>query len=395
MTRRYQFLIAVGMCLMVSLACSFASSGTPAPTSSPTEVAEQVPTRVPPTVPPLAPTTVPTKAPPTPVPPTETPTGSGPGGCILADQFIADVSIPDGTVLAAGSSFVKTWRVQNTGTCTWSNYNLIFAAGNQMSGPAAVAVSNTPPGATVDVSVNLVAPTTPGEQKGGWRFQATNGAVFGTLTVIIVVAAPPTATPQPEASANWNGAWISNCGAFNCGTVNLVQNGTAVNGTFEGGGVIFGTLINNRLTGTWSRGGSSGTIDWWLGGSGVKWRGNYNAVNGWCGYRSGETAPSPCGVGTFTGDWNTVGEKFNAPLSIYQDGSQLVGTLKLSTGDVRIDGSIDGVKASGIWNQPGGTSNTFAWYLLNAVQFNGNYDGDKKWCGYRNGSSLPSDCFKP
>jgi hypothetical protein len=383
---------------MVSLACSFAGSGAPAPASTPTEVADQVPTRVPPTVPPIAPTTVPTKAPPTSVPPTETPTGSGPGGCILSDQFIADVSIPDGTVLAAGSAFVKTWRVKNTGTCTWENYKLIFAAGEQMNGPASVSVNTTPPGATVDVSVNLTAPTVPGQHKGGWRFQATNGSVFGSLTVVIEVPAPATPTftpPAPVPTVNWNGEWVTNCGAFNCGTVILVQNGTSINGTFASGGVIFGTLINNRLTGTWSRGGSSGTIDWWLGGSGVKWRGNYNAVNGWCGYRAGETAPTPCGVGTFTGDWNTVGEAFNAPLSIYQDGSQLVGTLKLSSGDVRIDGSIDGVKASGVWNQPGGASSTFAWYLLNAVQFNGNSAGDKKWCGYRNGNSQPAECFKP
>ena len=73
----------------------------------------------------------------------------------------------------------------------------------------------------------------------------------------------------------------------------------------------------------------------------------------------------------------------------------LVGTLKLSSGDVRIDGSINGIKASGVWNQPGGTSNSFAWYLLNSVQFNGNYDGNKKWCGYRTGSTAPAACFAP
>jgi hypothetical protein len=316
---------------------------------------------------------------------------------VLSEQYVADVTIPDGTVLAPGSPFVKTWRVKNNGTCTWTGYNLIFAAGSQMSGPAAVPIASTPPGGTVDIAVNLIAPTTPGEHKGGWRFQASNGAVFGSLTVVIVVSAPATATPTaaPQVSFNWNGAWVSNCGTLNCGTVNLVQNGTAINGTFDGGGVIFGTLINNRLTGTWSRSGASGTIDWWMGGSGVKWRGNYNGINGWCGYRAGETQPSPCGVGTFTGDWNTVGQGFSALVNIYQDGDQLVGTVKLSTGDVKMDGSIDGVKATGVWNQPGGTSNSFTWYLLNAAQFNGNYDGDKQWCGARAGSAIPAECFKP
>ena len=389
--------VAFVILVLSGLACSLGGAGTSVPEPTATEVVEQVPTRMPPT-PGIAPTLISTQAPPTPIPPTETPTGTGPGGCILSEQFIADVTIPDGSTLAPGTPFVKTWRVKNNGTCNWENYQLIFAAGNQLSGPASVVVNNTPPGATVDVTVNLVAPATPGEYKGGWRFQATNAAIFGSLTVIINVPVPPTATPTATAapaSTNWSGEWITDCGSFNCGTVILVQNGTAINGTFSGGGIIFGTMIDNRLTGTWSRGGSSGSLDWWMGGSGVKWRGNYNAVNGWCGYRAGETEPAPCGVGTFTGNWNTVGESFNAPLNIYQDGSKLVGTLTLSSGNVQMNGSIDGVKASGTWNQPGGASSTFTWYLINAVQFNGNYNGDKKWCGYRTGADAPAQCFKP
>lgn len=388
---RRRSLLAVFVLLVASVACSVGGATAPVPVA--TEGA-QVPTRVPPTV---EPGVVPTKAGPTLVLPTETPTGSGPGGCVLSEQYIADVTIPDGTVLAPGAPFVKTWRVKNNGTCNWENYNLIFAAGEQMSGPASVPIYVTPAGGTVDISVNLVAPTAPGEHKGGWRFQATNSAVFGSLTVIINVPAAATATPVPAtpATVNWNGQWVSNCGTFNCGTVTLTQNGTAVNGTFANGGTILGTVVNNRLTGTWSRSGDSGSIDWWLGGSGQKWRGNYNALNGWCGYRAGETEPSPCGVGTFSGEWNTIGEQFNAPLSVYQDGSQLVGTLVLPSGDVRIDGSIDGVTASGIWNQPGGTSNTFVWHLLSASQFNGNYDGTKQWCGARPGLSAPGTCFAP
>ena len=88
-------------------------------------------------------------------------------------------------------------------------------------------------------------------------------------------------------------------------------------------------------------------------------------------------------------------EDFTALVNVYQDGDTLVGTLKLPTGDVRVDGKIDGVKASGVWNQTGGTSNSFTWYLLNATQFNGNYNGDKKWCGYRTGSSAPATCLAP
>ena len=128
---------------LTSMACSLGGSAVPTTEPTGTTIAEQPSTRISPTVPPVAPSETPTKAPPTAIPPTETPTGSGPGGCILNEQFVADVTIPDGTVLAPSSAFVKTWRVKNTGTCNWENYQLIFATGEQMSGPASVAINNT------------------------------------------------------------------------------------------------------------------------------------------------------------------------------------------------------------------------------------------------------------
>jgi hypothetical protein len=393
MARRYLIIVPVLMWLAVTLACTFAGSEATAPEQTPTEAIAGVPTRVPPTEPPLVPTTVPAQTTPTPVPPTETPTGSGPGGCILSEQFLSDVTIPDGTVLAPGSPFVKTWRVKNNGTCNWENYQLVFATGEQMGGPAGVNVNTTPPNSTVDVTVNLVAPTAPGEHKGGWRFKATNGSVFGGVTVVISVPVPATATPLPtatSASGLWGGQWLTNCGAAGCGAMNLFQSGNVVTGTFADNGKINGVANGNRVTGTWTRSGTSGSFDWWMGGTNNKWRGNYNSVNGWCGYRSGETEPVPCGVGTFAGDWNVVGETFSGPMSIYQDGRQFTGSYPGGT----VNGTIDGSKATGTWSSAG-TSGPFTWYLINPLQFNGNDDGRNRWCGYRSGGAQPAECFKP
>src|SRR5512133_1043607 len=51
--------------------------------------------------------------------------------------FINDTSVPDGTVMAAGADFVKTWKVKNTGTCSWTTgYNIVYAYGEKMSGAA-------------------------------------------------------------------------------------------------------------------------------------------------------------------------------------------------------------------------------------------------------------------
>ena len=72
---------------------------------------------------------VPTQAPTaTPVPPTNTPapTATRITPCDWI-HFVADVSVPDGTTFEPGDTFVKTWRLQNRGTCTWTpEYRLVF-----------------------------------------------------------------------------------------------------------------------------------------------------------------------------------------------------------------------------------------------------------------------------
>ncbi len=131
----------------------------------------------------------------TPVPPTVEPTAVQSEGCTLNMAYVADVTIPDGTVLAPGAAFLKTWRAQNTGTCDWKDgTQLVFADGEQMRGPAAVGVPVTPPNGTADISVNLTAPATPGRYVGRWRMRSPDGTIYGSLTVVIVLPATPTVT---------------------------------------------------------------------------------------------------------------------------------------------------------------------------------------------------------
>ena len=112
---------------------------------------------------------------------TATPTGTvAPSSCDKA-QFIADVTIPDGTVIGAGSSFDKTWRLKNVGSCTWTtNYQLVFFSGEQMGGPAALTFpKQVAPGQTVDITVTLTAPSANGTYRGYWMFKNANNALFG------------------------------------------------------------------------------------------------------------------------------------------------------------------------------------------------------------------------
>jgi hypothetical protein len=94
-----------------------------------------------------------------------------------AAQFISDVSIPDGTVFSANATFVKTWKLKNIGTCTWtSSYTLFYVSGDAMAGPTSQSLTGTiAPGASVDISVNLQAPAADGTYRGYWGIKNPSG----------------------------------------------------------------------------------------------------------------------------------------------------------------------------------------------------------------------------
>jgi hypothetical protein len=123
-------------------------------------------------------------------------------------SYIADITIPDGTVISPGQSLTKTWRMRNTGTTTWgSGYQLVFISGDQMGAPTTVDIPATSPGDEVDISVNLTAPESDGEHKAYWRLRNPDGTYFGpTIWVEIKVQGqttyPITLTADPTSPAN-------------------------------------------------------------------------------------------------------------------------------------------------------------------------------------------------
>lgn len=150
------------------------------------------------------PTSVPTAAPtatPATVPGSSSPTATvAPPPCANNSTFVADVTVPDGTVLAANQSFNKIWRLSNPpGGCTWSSgYQFVFVSGSAMTSSGAVAVPNTPAGGTADILVPMTAPSAPGNYSGSWRLKSASGALFGvTVSVKITVPGAPADNPNP------------------------------------------------------------------------------------------------------------------------------------------------------------------------------------------------------
>jgi hypothetical protein len=156
---------------------------------------------------------------PTPAPPTETATPAEPTATLLTilatdptqialgtpgalcDDYdfnltTLDVTIPDGTPMTPGQEFVKTWKIRNSGICTWdTKYQAIFSYSSppneDMDAQPIPLTTLVAPGQEVEVSVQFKAPTTPGEYTGYWTMVNAAGIPFGQrgkqLIVKIVV----------------------------------------------------------------------------------------------------------------------------------------------------------------------------------------------------------------
>lgn len=113
------------------------------------------------------------------VPAATMPSQASAAACFHA-QFVADVTIPDGTNFQPGATFKKTWRLRNIGACAWNGVTMVFDSGAQMGAIAAASVANgIAPGQTVDVSVDMTAPNASGHYIGYWKFKSEQGTIFG------------------------------------------------------------------------------------------------------------------------------------------------------------------------------------------------------------------------
>jgi hypothetical protein len=194
MKRILRVLLFISLFSAFAVACALPGGSEATQTTIPPATQTQVPlvtltqpvvlptiveTLVPPTPTVSLPTATPTPAPT--ATPTVTPT-TIPGSCTDQIKFVDDVTIPDNTELLPATDFVKTWRLQNTGTCTWnSQYALIFVSGDQMNGTSPLPLTgSTPPGSTLDVSISLKSPGSVGTYQGDWELRNPSGVNFGT-----------------------------------------------------------------------------------------------------------------------------------------------------------------------------------------------------------------------
>ena len=119
--------------------------------------------------------------------PTSVPTASTPStavatsnpNCKDAAVLLQDVTIADGTNVPMGSKFTKTWQFRNTGGCNWHGYSIAFVSGDRMGAPDSAPVEDTAAKSTVNVSVDLTAPTSDGIYTGVFELRDSNGKPLG------------------------------------------------------------------------------------------------------------------------------------------------------------------------------------------------------------------------
>lgn len=131
------------------------------------------------------PTATPLNTPTPTTPPTPTTT------CTNDLTFVADVTVEDDTEFAPNTEVIKTWRVQNSGSCNWdSEYTVRLVNGSPMG------VSTTQPlfparsGAEAEVTITFTAPSDAGRVSSTWQAHDPNGNPFGQTFFVQIIVNP-------------------------------------------------------------------------------------------------------------------------------------------------------------------------------------------------------------
>ena len=96
-------------------------------------------------------------------------------------QLVRDLTVEDNSPFTPGATFVKTWRVKNIGSCTWTkDYRIVLVSGSSMAASQSVPMPQVvAPNQAIDLSISMKAPDKVGSYRGDWMFSNPSGNRFG------------------------------------------------------------------------------------------------------------------------------------------------------------------------------------------------------------------------
>lgn len=176
---RIRYLLLLGV-LLVS-GCAPEVDRTPAPAVllapvAPTPVSSSLPT---------APAALAPTASPTPIELVDPARPSSTPACEDNLKFVADLTVPDGTIAARGALIDKRWQVENSGSCNWDDrYRLKIISGAEMGLEAEQALYPARSGASAVIRMLLLAPSKPGTYRSAWQAVGPSGELFGDIIYV-------------------------------------------------------------------------------------------------------------------------------------------------------------------------------------------------------------------
>ncbi|OIO88056.1 MAG: hypothetical protein AUK02_04270 [Anaerolineae bacterium CG2_30_58_95] len=111
--------------------------------------------------------------------------------CVDNLYYLQDLTIPDGSQVAPGSTLDKQWLVENNGTCNWDHaYRLRLIAGPDMGAPVEQALYPARSGTQAVIRIQFAAPSEAGTYRSAWQAYDPQGIPFGDPIFIEILVQP-------------------------------------------------------------------------------------------------------------------------------------------------------------------------------------------------------------
>jgi len=151
-----------------------------------------------------------------------------PETCTDSFAYVEDVNIPDDTEFAPNQALTKRWVLQNNGTCPWTEeYSIVFVGGDLMSADEVIPLTQpVAPGQSLEVGIDMTAPTEPGTYRGNWQVANAEGDPFGIdgiiedafwLRIVVAEGVTPSATSTSDSGTIGGVVWDDLCNNTNPG----------------------------------------------------------------------------------------------------------------------------------------------------------------------------------